>query len=149
MKAQDEVPKTKGTRWFGWFLVATILVMATTIVVQRYHFFKPKASDVVVLTEANFQQQTASGVVLVDVWAEWCKPCKAMEPAINALAGEWKGRAMVGKLNADDHKSLAESLGVEVLPTLIILKNGQEVDRLLGMHTQETMAAALEQAINQ
>lgn len=149
MESEVKDTKPQGTRWFGWFLVAVIVAMASIIVVQRTSIYGKKDKHTIELTEANFNTSIENGVILIDVWAEWCKPCKAMEPAIQAVAKEMQGRAFVGKLDADKNRQLAEQLGIEVLPTLLIYKDGKEVDRLFGMQTQETLTAALEAILNQ
>lgn len=141
---QEEVKKS---RWFGWFLIAVIIAMAGVIIVQRTSSYGSKDKYTLHLDDMNFQSTIASGVVLVDYWAEWCKPCKAMEPALHAVAKEMYGKAVVAKLDIDQHRSIAEAQGIEVIPTMIIYKDGKEVNRLMGMQSQESLAEALQQAM--
>ncbi|HRY97673.1 MAG TPA: thioredoxin [Bacteroidales bacterium] len=143
----------KKTDPFKWVLLALILLFAGILLVQRGGMFAPKksaaaAGPTVELTSGNFSEQIAQGVILVDVWAEWCKPCKAMEPTLEALATAMEGRARVGKLDADANRELAESLGVQAIPTMILYKDGQEVERFIGMKSEESLKEAMEKALN-
>ena len=89
------------------------------------------------VTELNDQNWVSEvlnyeGVTLVDVWAPWCGPCKLIGPIIDELAMEYSGKAKIGKLNADQNQKPMD-LGVSGIPTLILYKNGEEVDRIVGM----------------
>ncbi|MEG0321502.1 MAG: thioredoxin [Oscillospiraceae bacterium] len=70
--------------------------------------------------------------VLVDFWATWCNPCQQLGPVIEGLANEYDGKAIVGKVDIDDQQDLARKYGVMSIPTVVIFKNGQEVDRKVG-----------------
>lgn len=99
------------------------------------------------LNESNFQSTVSNGVSLLDFWAEWCGPCKMIAPAIDELAKDYAGRAVVAKVNVDEVPSLAERFGVSSIPTLVILKNGSEVKRFVGVTRKEVLAAALDAAL--
>jgi thioredoxin 1 len=73
------------------------------------------------------------GLMLVDFWADWCGPCKMLAPAIEALADKYEGKALVGKVNVDDEPELAVQFGVMSIPTVVILKDGKEVTRTVGV----------------
>jgi thioredoxin 1 len=96
------------------------------------------------LTESNFQSAVSTGVSLLDFWAEWCGPCKMIAPAIEELAKDYEGRAVVAKVDVDQAPALAEQFGVSSIPTLIVLKNGSEVKRFVGVTRKEVLAAAID-----
>lgn len=96
-------------------------------------------------TVANFDELTNTDKpVLVDFWAEWCGPCRLVGPHVEALAVEYEGKAVVGKVNVDEHGALATKFGVRNIPTLIVLKNGEVVDKVVGAVPKETLAAKLD-----
>jgi thioredoxin 1 len=97
------------------------------------------------MTDANFSQMIQSEQpVLVDFWATWCGPCQMLAPVVDALAQEAAGRFVVGKLDVDKNPETSMKYGIHSIPTLIIFKNGQEVDRLMGAQTAAALKAKLE-----
>jgi thioredoxin 1 len=86
------------------------------------------------LTEAAFDQTlaTRTEAVVVDFWAEWCGPCKAIAPVLEELAGEYAGRVTIAKVNVDEHPGLAARFQVRSIPTLLFFKGGQVVDQVIG-----------------
>jgi thioredoxin 2 len=92
------------------------------------------ATGPVTVTDANFVSEVeAAGLpVLLDLWAAWCGPCRMIAPVIEQLAAELAGRVKVGKLNVDENPQTAARFGVRSIPTLLVLKDGREVDRLVG-----------------
>jgi thioredoxin 1 len=101
------------------------------------------------VTSATFEDAVlkAEKPVLVDLWASWCKPCIAMEPTIEALAKEFDGKVDIAKLNVDENPDLAQSLDVMSIPTLMVFKNGQPVNRVVGLATKERLAGAVTAAL--
>ena len=94
-------------------------------------------AKVLTLTDQNFQQQTKNKVVLIDFWASWCAPCRMMAPVLNDVATELKGNSHVGKVDIQQYQSLANKFRVRNIPTMILLKNGTEVNRFVGIKSKE------------
>ncbi|MCH8275080.1 MAG: thioredoxin, partial [Armatimonadetes bacterium] len=103
----------------------------------------------VTLTGAEFEEKVErSGVpVLIDFWAEWCGPCKAIAPHVEAVAQDFNGRVSVFKVDIDAEGDLAARFGVMSIPTLLIFKEGKEFDRIVGVQPKEQIAGALEKAL--
>jgi len=80
----------------------------------------------------NLKEKVGEGVHLVDFWAEWCGPCRVLTPIVTELKERYEGKAGVHKVNVDDNQELAKELGIRSIPTVIIYKDGQEVDRIAG-----------------
>jgi thioredoxin 1 len=93
----------------------------------------------VVLTKDNFASSVENGVTLVDFWAPWCGPCKMQLPIVEELSGELAGQATIGKINVDEEPELASQFGVMSIPTLILFKDGQPVDKLVGLQSKDTL----------
>ena len=93
------------------------------------------AENVQTYTDTNFDADVlnAGQPVLVDFWAEWCGPCRAMEPSINALASDYVGKVSVGKLNVDDNPSITMRYMVRGIPTVMLFKGGEIVDQVVGL----------------
>ena len=103
------------------------------------------APNIVNLNEANFGAEVlnSSTPVLVDFWAEWCGPCKMLAPMIDELASEYDGRVKIGKVNIDDHQSLASQYGIRAIPTMLIFKNGAIIDRIVGAQPKQAIVNRL------
>ena len=99
----------------------------------------------VTVTDATFEQIIASErPVLVDFWAPWCPPCRAIAPTLEQIAAEGAGRYVVGKLNVDENQETAGRYHIEGIPTLLIFKSGKLVDRLVGAHPKQTIVQHLQ-----
>jgi thioredoxin len=93
----------------------------------------------IALTKDNFTQSIQSGVSLVDFWAPWCGPCKMQLPIVEELATELEGQATIGKINVDEQPELASQFGVMSIPTLILFKDGQPIDKLVGLQSKDSL----------
>lgn len=96
------------------------------------------------LDDNNFKEVTANGLTLVDVKAEWCNPCKQLSPIIDQISTEYEGRITVGKLDADESRSTVSDLGVRNIPTVILYKDGEVIDRLAGLVNKSTITEMIE-----
>jgi thioredoxin 2 len=106
-------------------------------------------TEPVIVTDANFKQlvEESNLPVLLDLWAAWCGPCRQIAPLIERLAKELAGKVLVGKLNVDENKFTASRFGVQSIPTLLILKNGREADRIIGVESREAILRRLQSYI--
>ncbi len=99
----------------------------------------------VTVTDSNFESIIADArPVLVDFWAEWCPPCRAIAPVLEQLSGQAEGKYVIGKLNVDENQQTAARFHIEGIPTLLIFKSGQLVDRLVGAHPKNTIMQHLQ-----
>ena len=104
------------------------------------------AGNVLDFTDDNFQADVldAETPVLVDFWAPWCGPCKLLGPTIEELADDYSGKVRVGKMNTDENPQTASGHQISAIPTVILFKNGEPVERFVGVTPKEKFAAALD-----
>ena len=98
-------------------------------------------------TDTNFETKSAEGVAVVDFWAEWCGPCRMIGPIIEELASDYEDKATVGKVNVDDNPEISMKFGIRSIPTILILKNGEVVDKQVGVTTKKALAVKIETAL--
>ncbi|MGE5297244.1 MAG: thioredoxin [Solirubrobacterales bacterium] len=104
------------------------------------------SSLAVELNDTNFDSQIRSGVTLVDFWAPWCGPCRMQGPILDRVATQTQGKATVAKLNVDEAPGVAAAYGVQSIPTLIVFRDGEPVRGFVGVQSETTLLAALDQA---
>ena len=99
-------------------------------------------------TDANFEELLSSNkVVVADFWATWCGPCKAMGPSIDELAAEYEGQALIGKVDVEENNDLAEKYAIRSVPTLIFFKDGEMVDKVVGLQTKVAIEAKIKELL--
>jgi thioredoxin 1 len=100
-------------------------------------------------TDSNFDQDVlgANQPVLVDFWAEWCMPCRAIAPTIDELADEYQGKAVVGKLDTDGNRNTAAKYEVSAIPTVILFNKGQVAKKFVGLQSKKEFKTALDEAL--
>jgi thioredoxin 1 len=93
----------------------------------------PNIDKPIVVSDRNFDQTVKTyPLVVVDCWAAWCAPCRAIAPVVEQLAKDYRGRVVFGKLNVDENPETAQRFGIMAIPTLLVMKKGEEIDRIVG-----------------
>jgi len=131
-------------------LIIAIVVIAVVAVLVYRSYSKMKNAPAVAdseliehLTAQNFTHKTKSGVVLVDFWASWCMPCKMMAPILNEVAEATEETVSIYKLNVDEQQEVAARYGIRNIPTMILFKDGKEVERIIGVKPKDYIISSI------
>jgi len=100
-----------------------------------------------IINEEEFNNAIENGVSLIDFNAPWCAPCRAQGPIVQQLSGQFEERAVITEMNIDENQQTAKKLGIQSIPTLAIFKNGKEIQRFIGLQSQDTLSAAIEKML--
>ena len=106
-------------------------------------------SDLVHFTDANFEAEVMNSKVpvVVDFFADWCPPCKALSPIVEELARDYAGRIKIGKIDVDQNQVIAERFGVRAIPTLIMFKTGKNIDKVMGLESKGELRKRLDKLL--
>jgi thioredoxin 1 len=101
-------------------------------------------------SDSNFKAEVLDSEkpVLVDFWAEWCMPCKMMNPTIDAIAAEYAGKAKVGKVDTDSNREVSVKYGIQAIPTVLLFKGGEVQKKFVGLTTKDQFKSALDQLVS-
>lgn len=100
-----------------------------------------------IINEEEFNNAIENGVSLIDFNAPWCAPCRAQGPIVQQLSEQFEERAVIAEMNIDENQQTAVKLGIQSIPTLAIFKNGKEIQRFIGLQSQDTLSAAIEKVL--
>lgn len=107
------------------------------------------SENLVTITDENFEDVTREGLTLVDFWAPWCGPCRLVGPVVEQLAEEYQGRVRVGKLNVDENPQTAMKFRVMSIPTVILFKNGDAIETMVGAAPKNAYEARLQKHVGE
>ena len=129
-------------------IIGSILILLVVYIFYSYRKMKnipnvKNSTNIKVLTDKNFKQQVKSGVTLVDFWADWCMPCKMMAPVLNEIADEYHEKVHIAKLDVDHFQPVAAQYKVRNIPTMVLFKNGKEINRFVGVKPKDFLVKQL------
>ena len=134
------------------FLIVLGIILSFILILNIFARTKmksmPKVADnekIFTLTDHNFNQLTKGKLVLVDFWAEWCAPCRMMAPILNEVANELPEGSYVGKVDIEQYQSMAQRFNVRNIPTLILFRDGKEINRFVGVKTKDFLLKNMKQ----
>lgn len=136
-------------------MTTSLIAIILAIAVLAFFYYSAKASlskanntpahqNILQLTVENIDQEMHDRIVLVDFWAEWCAPCRMMNPVLNELVEEISTNCRIGKVNIEEHPSLADRYNVRSIPTMLIFMDGKEVHRMVGIRSKDQILKAID-----
>ena len=137
-----------------WIIIVIIIFsLLTLFVVLSYLKLKKATNDtgsfnLLHLSDSDFQKTISKGVTLVDFWADWCMPCKLLGPTISNLADNNADKAKVAKLNIETYQKIAAINGISSIPTVVVFKNGKEVERSVSVKPKHYYQSMIDKALN-
>lgn len=129
-----------------FLLISTVLIVVGLLTSVNLNA-QTSESKIKTLTESDFTAGTKSGVVLVDFYADWCRPCKMMKPVLEEVAGEYQSKITVASVNTDNNKNLSAKFNISGIPCMIVMKDGKEVKRIIGYREKSQLLAELAEYI--
>lgn len=129
-------------------IIGSILIILAAYVFYAYRKMKnvkdvQNSDKIKVLDDKNFKHQVKNGVTLVDFWAAWCMPCKIMAPVLNEIADEYHEKVNIAKLDVDRFQPVAAQYKVRNIPTMVLFKNGKEINRFVGVKPKDYLVKQL------
>lgn len=135
-------------------ITAIVLIGAGLAWIVRQQFFdneaapEPGGENLITLTGENHESITKEGIVLIDFWAEWCQPCRIQGPIVEEVAEDMGNQATIAKLDIDNYRNLAAKYKIQVIPTIVILKNGKEVEKFVGVQQKEILIKTIQKYLD-
>jgi thioredoxin 1 len=125
-------------------------ILFFVVLSSRFELNFMASANIVTLTADNFAAEVSKSAtpVLVDFWAEWCGPCKSIAPVLDELADEYQGKVKIGKVNIDHHGPLAGQFNVRSIPTLLMFKQGQVTEQVVGLRSKRDLKVMLDRAVS-
>jgi len=123
--------------------IITLLLISVNLQANPSVSEDNKEKKIVTLSPKTYEKETGNGIVLVDYWASWCGPCRKMEPILKEIAQETNIK--IGKINVDRHKDFVRKQNINTVPTMILYKDGKEVERLVGLYSKDELLQLLTQ----
>lgn len=135
-------------------LLVSVILLIALVAYFIYSYRKMKnmplvenSSKISELTDKNFSNQVKNGITIVDFWAAWCAPCRMMAPILNQLAEEAKYGVKVCKVDVEQYQSLASKYSIKGIPTMILFRDGKEVNRIVGVKTKEFIESQIKKSL--
>jgi thioredoxin 1 len=137
-----------GTQFILDFFIVSYIILYL-IIMHSKEIYQMASENVLAFTDANFDREVLqSGIpVLVDFWATWCAPCKAIAPLVDSIADEYAGKVKVGKVNVDENQATPGKYGVRGIPTIILFKDGAVLDQVVGAVPKSQLDALIAKAL--